>query len=162
MPSVAHDLPPLKIKRPAGHVWPASTNLFKGDDTVNLLANTINPRCYCGIMTKTNKNQGGFTVKDLGKLILTPNDESSFKVNLYVTPSEIIYSLGRADNATNAFVTVQYSGVYAGTVEQQNQYIFNQVEGYLYSKGYLDRVESATMFRDYDYVPSQKLLDAVK
>lgn len=101
-------------------------------------------------------------MKELGKLVLTPNDETCFNVNLYVTPTEVFYSLKRADFTTNAFVVVQYSGVYAGTVEQQNQYIFNQVEGYLYSKGYLDRVESATMFRDYDYVPSQKLLDAVK
>lgn len=101
-------------------------------------------------------------MKNLGELILTPSDDSRFDVNMYVTPSEIFYSLKRADFTTNAFVVVQYSGVYAGTVEQQNRYIFSQVEGYLYSKGYLDRVESATMFRDYDYVPSQKLLDAVK
>lgn len=101
-------------------------------------------------------------MKELGKLVLTPNDETCFNVNLYVTPTEVFYSLKRADFTTNAFVVVQYSGVYAGTVEQQNRYVFSQVERYLYSKGYLDQVKPATMFKDCDYVPSQKLLNAVK
>lgn len=100
-------------------------------------------------------------MKDLGKIILTPEDKSSFKVNLSVFPNEIFYSLKRADISTNAFVIVQYSGVFAGTVEQQNQYIFNQVEEYLFENGYLNQIESDVIFRDYDYVPSEKLLSVI-
>lgn len=99
---------------------------------------------------------------NLGKVIITPNSDNLFNVNLYVTPSEIIYSLERAESFCPARVTVQYEGVFAGTAEQQKEYIFNCVESFLYENGYLDKTPPRVRFKDCDYKPSQKLLGAIK
>ncbi len=100
-------------------------------------------------------------MKNLGKLILTQDDETCFKVGIHVTPAEVIYGYG-GGLGTDAQVTVQYSGVFMGTQDQLTRYIFDEVEEFLYKNGYLIKRDTTTLVLGREYVPSEKLWNEIK